>query len=191
MPKINQSVETMVIDQYGEFVEKRANKTLSWGAEPNFVKLYLNDVVYMSDLPSSNAAVLHQLIGRATYAGEANGMQIIINKYVKEQVKNKLGYKSIGSVENAITQLVKGKILYRIDRGVYNLNPYLFGKGDWQDICRLRLEVNYDDIKGKTFKAVCEYVDKPNALAPEEFQALKDDIELKGQMNIDQLKKAE
>lgn len=40
---------------------------------------------------------------------------------------------------------------------MYNFNPYLFGKGDWQDIGRLRLEINYDDIKGKTFKTVCEY----------------------------------
>ena len=40
---------------------------------------------------------------------------------------------------------------------MYNFNPYLFGKGDWQDISRLRLEINYDDIKGKTFKTVCEY----------------------------------
>lgn len=65
-----------------------------------------------------------------------------------------------GKVSNAITELVKGKILYRVGTGAYNFNPYLFGKGDWQDVSRLRLEVNYDDIKGKTFKTVCEYNDK-------------------------------
>ena len=46
----------------------------------------------------------------------------------------------------------------RVQReGGEQFTPYLFGKGDWQDISRLRLEVNYDDIKGKTFKTVCEY----------------------------------
>ena len=52
MPKIVQSVETSVMNEKGELIDKRANKTLSWGAEPPFIKMYLNDIVYMSDLQS-------------------------------------------------------------------------------------------------------------------------------------------
>lgn len=66
----------------------------------------------------------------------------------------------------------KGKILYRVGTGAYNFNPYLFGKGDWQDVSRLRLEVNYDDIKGKTFKTVCEYNDKKESGESETDQPL-------------------
>lgn len=157
MPKINQSIETLIIDEQGEMVSKRANKTLSWGSEPSFVKLYLADIVYLSDLPASYSGVLHQLLQRATYAGDPRGMEVIINKYVKEQIQQNLGYKNLGSIDNAITALVKGKILYRVDRGAYKLNPYFFGRGDWQDIAQLRLEVSYSDIEGKTFKTVCEY----------------------------------
>ena len=40
-----------------------------------------------------------------------------------------------------------GKILYRVGTGAYNFNPYLFGKGDWQDVSRLRLEVNYNEYE--------------------------------------------
>ena len=44
---------------------------------------------------------------------------------------------------------------------------------DWQqDISRLRLEVNYDDIKGKTFKTVCEYNDKKESGESETDQPL-------------------
>lgn len=158
MPKINQSVETSVFDsKTGEMVSKRANKTLSWGAEPSFIKLYLQDVLYLSDMPTKHSAILYELLKRSTYAGEKDGMQVIINASLKRRIADSLGLKNIGSISNAITDFVKGKILYRADVGMYNFNPYLFGKGDWQDIAKLRLDVCYDDIKGKTFKTVCEY----------------------------------
>ncbi len=162
MPKINQSVETMVIDEAGKIRSGRVNRTLSWGAEPAFIKLYLQDVLYLSDVPKKHGQVLCELLKRATYAGEKDGMQVIINSYVKNCIKDNLGLKNVGSVSNAITDLVKGKVLYRVGTGAYNFNTYLFGKGDWQDIARLRLEINYDDIKGKTFRAVCEYKEDKN-----------------------------
>ena len=96
-------------------------------------------------------------------------MQVIVNSYVKNCIKDSLGLKNVGSISNAITDLVKGKILYRVGTGAYNFNPYLFGKGDWQDIARLRLEVNYDDIKRKSFRAVCEYQEpqeEPESIVP-------------------------
>lgn len=162
MPKIKQSVETMVMNEKGKMVSKRANQTLSWGSEPAYIKLYLQDVLYLSDMPTKHSAILYELLKRASYAGDKDGMQVIINASLKRRIKETLGFKNMSSVNNAITDFVKGKILYRVDVGMYNFNPYLFGKGDWQDISRLRLEINYDDIKGKTFKTVCEYKENEN-----------------------------
>ena len=156
MPNIRQSVETSVINEQGDLVSKRANRTLSWGSEPAFIKLYLQDVLYFSDLPTKHSAILYELLKRSSYAGDKDGMQVIVNASLKRRIQDVLGFKNISSVNNAITDLVKGKILYRADVGMYNFNPYLFGKGDWQDISRLRLKISYDDIKGKTFKTVCE-----------------------------------
>lgn len=176
MPKIKQSIETSILNEQGDLVGKRASKTLSWGEEPKYIKLYLEDVLYLSDMPTKHSAVLYELLKRASYAGDKDGMQVIINASLKRRIANSLGLKNVGSISNAITDFVKGKILYRADVGMYNFNPYLFGKGDWQDISRLRLEIDYDDIKGKTFKSVCEYR-KP---------AVVDDG-VKGQMSIDDL----
>ena len=125
-----------------------------------------------SDIPNKHTQVLYELLKRSTYAGDKDGMQVIVNSYVKNCIKDKLGLKNVGSISNAITELVKGKILYRVGTGAYNFNPYLFGKGDWQDVSRLRLEVNYDDIKGKTFKTVCEYNDKKESGESETDQPL-------------------
>ena len=134
LPSIKQSVETSVINDKGELVSKRANKTLSWGAEPSYIKLYLQDILYLSDIPNKHTQVLYELLKRSTYAGDKDGMQVIVNSYVKNCIKDKLGLKNVGSISNAITELVKGKILYRVGTGAYNFNPYLFGKGDWQDV---------------------------------------------------------
>jgi len=157
MPKINQSVETSVINERGEIVNKRANKILSWGAEPSYIKFYLQDILYFSDMPKHHEKILFELLKRACYAGEKDGMQITLNASVKKRIASELEIKNIRSINNVLSDLVKGKILYRVDTGLYNLNPYFFGKGDWQDIARLRLEINYDEIKGRTFKTVCDY----------------------------------
>lgn len=157
MPTIKQSVETSVLNERGEFVSKRANQTLSWGSEPAYIKLYLQDVLYLSDMPKHHEKILYELLKRSTYAGEKDGMQVCLSAGIKRIISKELGLKNDRSINNVLSDLVKGKILYRVETGVYNFNPWLFGKGDWQDISRLRLEVSYDDIKGKTFKTVCEY----------------------------------
>jgi len=162
MPKIKQSVETEIFDENGNMVSKRANRTLSWGSEPPFIKLYLQDVLYLSDLPKHNEKILFQLLKRATYAGDEYGMTVSLSAGTKRIIAKELEIKNIRSINNVLSELTKGKILIHIDTGVYQFNPYFFGKGDWQDIARLRLEINYDEIKGKTFKAVCEYEDKKN-----------------------------
>lgn len=158
MPKINQSTETRIVDNLtGEVIKNEVYKKLSWGSEPSFIKLYLNDILYLSDMPTKHSAVLYELLKRSTYASEEDGMQVVVSAGLKQRIKDILGFKNISSINNAITDLVKGNILYRVGTGLYNFNPYLFGKGEWIDIAKLRLEINYDDIKGKTFKAVCEY----------------------------------
>lgn len=103
MPSIKQSVETSVINDKGELVSKRANKTLSWGAEPSYIKLYLQDILYLSDIPNKHTQVLYELLKRSTYAGDKDGMQVIVNSYVKNCIKDKLGLKNVGSISNAIT----------------------------------------------------------------------------------------
>ena len=67
-----------------------------------------------------------------------------------------LNFKSIRTINNALSDFVRTKILYRIETGVYRFNPYLFGKGDWQDISRLRLTIDYS-FQGKTFGSIISY----------------------------------
>jgi hypothetical protein len=157
VPKIKQSVETEVIDAQGNITSKRANRVLNWGAEPPFVKVYLQDVLYLSDLPKGHENILFELLRRGTYAGDQYGMTVTLSSGSKQLIAKDLKISNIRSINNALTDLVKAKILTRIATGVYQFNPYLFGKGDWQDIARMRLEIDYDEIKGRTYQSVLSY----------------------------------
>lgn len=52
-------------------------------AEPSYIKLYLQDILYLSDIPNKHTQVLYELLKRSTYAGDKDGMQVIVNSYVK------------------------------------------------------------------------------------------------------------
>lgn len=68
------------------------------------------------------------------------------------------------------------------------MNPYLFGKGEWQDIARIRMQVTYDG-EGKTFLSVVEHsedVERRPQTPPQTTQATSTDSdELPGQMSIE------
>lgn len=163
MPSIKQSCETMVWDEKtGQMVTKRANRTLNWGEEPQYIKLYLQDIMYLSDMPKQYAGLTMALLKRVSYAGDEDGMCVTLIPRIKKAICKELGWKNEKSLNNALTKLVEGKILYRVDRGLYRFNTYLFGKGDWQDIGRLRLDIVYDTIKGRTFQANVTYAEEKN-----------------------------
>lgn len=160
--RLNQSVESTTVDENGRTVRSSVNKVVSWGDEPAYIKLYLQDLLFISDMPKKHSKILYALLKKASYAGTENGMVVSLSAGMKRMMSKELDYKSVQPIDNALHDLTKGKVLYRIETGVYQFNPYLFGKGAWQDISKLRLEINYDDIKGKTFKTVCEYKEEPD-----------------------------
>lgn len=156
MPKIRQSVEETVQDATGKIVERRRNQTLSWGEEPPYVKLYLRDLMYMSDMPRHYTDLVYALLKRVSYAGDDDGMCVTLVPRIKKAICSELGWAQTSSLDNALQKLLKGKIIYRVDRGVFRLSPYLFGKGEWQDISRIRMQITYS-LEGKTFASVVEH----------------------------------
>lgn len=150
-------ITSIVDNTTGEVLSEQRTIKIMHGAEPDFIKLYLKDILYLTDMPHKHSKVLMELLNYATYASPESGMKIYLNADLKKDIAKRLGYKTVQNIDNALTDLNKGKILIRTGTGTYSLNPYFFGKGDWKDISRLRLEIDYNEIKGKTFKTVCEY----------------------------------
>lgn len=142
MKKINQIREQIVLDEDGRSIKKETNTSYYIESEPPYVKMYLDTVLYLKDLPKGYNPVLMAILKRLPWANQ--DQDIAINAGMKRKMANEIGC-SVSRINNAITDFVKGEVLYRVDTGVYRVNPYLFGRGDWNDIARLRLEVTFDN----------------------------------------------
>ncbi len=107
--------------------------------EPDFIKLYLDDLVMLKDIPQWVSSILHGLLKRMNYQNE-----IVLNVTIKKRIADDLGI-AVRTIDNALVTFVKKKILSRVGLGVYQANPYLFGKGEWNNIRKIRLQVEYGD----------------------------------------------
>lgn len=148
--------EEQVIDQEtGEIIYTKTN--IQFDREPDFVKLYLDCLgVFISNAGLNNSLndMLLAVLKHMTYASQEQ--IVILNSYIKNAICKETG-KSMKRLNQAITIWVKEKVLIRVGRGVYKVNPYIFGRGDWRDISKLRATFNFTD---GTIETVKEYIPK-------------------------------
>jgi hypothetical protein len=142
---IFEKTETFLDHKTGEIHEEINYQTIKIPKEPPFVKLYLEDLIKLNNLPKSNSSVLYELVKLVNYDGEIN-----LSPFSKERIVKILKIKNPKSLDNSIQQLVKTDIMKRIGRGCFLLNPSLFAKGSWSDIRRLRekyieLKITYNN----------------------------------------------
>lgn len=154
--RINQEILNNVIDhETGEIINERHKVTYKLPSEPDFVKVYMKDLLYLFGLPKYNMGVLLWMMQHVTYASDKYGMCTALNSTLKDDMKEALGIKHQGTIDNILSELVKKDVVQRVGRGVYRLNPYLFGRGDWHDITNIRMVVEYT-IEGKTIEGEIE-----------------------------------
>lgn len=168
--KVKNVVHELVVDKTtGEVLgENTTSQTIvSKGAEPTFIKLYIDDLILLNDLPTKSSAILWELIKGMTYDNE-----IVLNSYKKNKIIETLNIK-LSTLNNALSSFVKKEILYRVGTGTFLPNQYLFAKGSWEDISDLRMIVKYKAGKKEielqvNGKNVSEYNNENNSL--QDFQ---------------------
>lgn len=126
-------------------------------AEPPYIKIYLQDMLYMNDIPRNLNCLTYSLLKRSSYANDEEGLCVTLAQYTKTKILQECGWEKMQSLNNALNKLVKGNIIKRLGTGVYQFNPYLFGRGEWKDIEKIRITWDYDKIKGKTFSSEFTY----------------------------------
>jgi hypothetical protein len=136
--KISKVETTKVVDMNGEITEETTSVSFNYGKEPDYIKVYLDNIVVLAEIQGWISKVLYELIKGVTYANK--GQFIIINSGYKRIVAENLGIKQ-QSVTNAVNQLSKKNILIKKETGVFLLNPQFFGRGEWKDISKIRYEV--------------------------------------------------
>lgn len=144
MGKIIREIESSTIDfATGEITEKITHRVKTLSQEPPFVKVYLDDIVSLYNLPARSSNMIHVLLTKMDYEGI-----ISLNAASKRRMAAQLGT-SLSVIDNQLSSLSKTKVLQRLDRGEYMFNPNLFAKGFWADIKKLRdkfieLKISYN-----------------------------------------------
>lgn len=132
--KIN-TVREVVNVESGEVYS--SDKQIVLTKEPNFVKLYLDEISRIYELPKNDGGILLLLAKHITYENE-----IYLNSYLMKKMAEDLNIK-IQSFRNSLVRLTKSNLLKRIATGVYVMNPKIIAKGPWVDIEKLRLKVSF------------------------------------------------
>lgn len=136
---VQTTVSSTVDLSTGEVVKNHESKTSSKEVEPNFVKLYLDDIGRLHGLPPYVSKLLHAL-------AKSMGYKNVVPMYkpIKEMICADIGI-AMESLNKAVVILTKEGILIPVGngRGLYMMDPHLFGRGRWEDIKSLRLSIDY------------------------------------------------
>ena len=127
-------------DSNGNVTTASNTKSFKAEAEPPYVKLYLQDIAYLNGITGTGNDIIGQLLKYIDYNNE-----ITIIKRQKEEIAKELNC-AIGTINNLMSELVKKEILLKVDRSCFIFNPFLFGKGRWKDIMKMRKDLKFESF---------------------------------------------
>lgn len=145
------STERMVFDkETGELLEHTEDRYKVVSIEPNYIKVYIDAMSYFitAEEQGMETSLLFEMAKRMTYANDAAPNQVAMVGSIKKGIAKQLNT-TVGSLDVVLTRLIKKDLVRRIDRGVYELNPIIFAKGDWSSIRKIQMEWSEEGIKTK------------------------------------------
>lgn len=149
MKKIVQQTKVEKVDfETGEIQQSESVTTYRIPQEPPFVKVYLNDICALNNVPESEQRILTYMLQKMDYEGIATFTPRYRKKICEDlNIMPK-------TLNNVISELGSKGLIHILGRGEYELNPNYFGRGSWEEIFRKRatgefsLTIKYD-TKGK------------------------------------------
>ena len=128
------SVEDKLIDySTGEVIQKHIRRKIC--AEDNYCKIYDEGLAYLFGLTKAQRNLLDMIGVEMTFAED--GQVVRFTPDIKQKIENKCQLKR-NSINKMLVSFVDLGILRRIAMGAYKVNPYIMGKGAWEDIMTLR-----------------------------------------------------
>ena len=177
---VKQWLEETTVNEDGEILQENKKVTYSVAREPNFVKLYLDDLGRLKNLRKSHISVLYSLLKFMNYADDKNAPQVVVvNSYIKKQILlESPDIRSTQTIADAISALKKAGILISVDRTAYRVNPDIIGKGEWRDILELRMNITYN-ITGRHIDIETEHADSESEDSQTSETAFAEETEIK------------
>lgn len=101
--------------------------------EPAYVKVYLYNISKNKSVRNIINPVLFEVLKRTVPANEEHGQRIYLTEKIKKEIAESCGV-SIRRVKQEITDYIEAGILWHKGYSLYQINPYLFGKGRYENI---------------------------------------------------------
>ena len=97
---------------------------MQFSKEPGFVKFFTDCLgVYIKN--DGLSASLNDMLLEVLHRASTRRQIVHLGAYDKEQIC-KATHKSMRRLEQAITTWVKNRVLIRVARGIYQVNPFIF-----------------------------------------------------------------
>lgn len=125
-------------DENGVVIEDSHKKVIRVPKTPEFVMVFTKHLSYLNHLSQTEHNILYSILNK--FVGYNN--LIVFNSQVNADIMKSMSIKK-STYSTALKGLRAKYILVEIEGFTY-LNPEFFGKGNWEDIQRLRTEVVYD-----------------------------------------------
>ena len=125
-------------DENGVVIENSQKKVIRVPKTPEFVMVFTKHLSYLNQLTQTEHNILYSILNK--FVGYNN--LIVFNSQVNADIMKSMNIKK-STYSGALKGLRAKYILVEIEGFTY-LNPEFFGKGNWEDIQRLRTEVVYD-----------------------------------------------
>ncbi|WP_076419651.1 winged helix-turn-helix domain-containing protein [Colwellia sp. UCD-KL20] len=150
---VAQTKEINLVDEDGVVLQTRSEHIFKIYAasEPHYIKNYQQCFESINDLKNRTEEILNELLIYTEY----NKNTIYLNQQIKVDICNKLGT-AYQTMTNALTELKKSQILLYIGTGLYIVNPYYFGKGEWRELKKIRdkikISTSTKKVNGRTIQ---------------------------------------
>lgn len=129
----------VVVDKdTGEVVDITSNKTIKYKSGAHYLKVFTDHPLFKSTMPHSTRTLLFALADMTPYASLPSQ-----NIYLSGSIAKKLGedYElGASSIKAGLKWLIEHEAVRRVERGVYQVNPYLYARGPSRDVLRLQRE---------------------------------------------------
>ena len=112
----------------GELKESISSRTHYLPPEPEFIKVYIERINMLYELPKGCPNLIYELASKMDYDGI-----ISIGSATKTKICDRLNIKK-QTFDNYIQKLLKKSLIRRVSRGEYELHPNIFAKGQWSQI---------------------------------------------------------
>lgn len=100
--------------------------------EKDCLKLYIGNFIN-NQYPDAVVLFLAGMMSEANKNELAGGQLLFLNQQTKKQLCEKLGV-CMKTLDNTLARCIDADIIRRVVRGVYQFNPNLIGKGQWEHI---------------------------------------------------------